>query len=195
MNEDEIWVQTELVAADSTCVRRQVGAALMSASGELMSLGFNTERMRLRCDKGECPRGRLTHEEKPSGTEPFDDCIAEHAEQVCLSDWLFVSLEGCTLYVTDTPCDDCRDYIFGNWPGLRSGPPDAPPCGCPCSTIDPSFSPRAACSDCVRTIPGRKIRGGCRDRSSTVDSIPTWARPPSTIRGILPPRLARTCSA
>lgn len=119
MNEREIWQLADSIASESTCVRRKVGAILVNAAGEPMSFGHNVERMELRCDKGECPRGRKTQEEKPSGTPPFDDCVATHAEESCLSDWLYVSLEWCTLYVTEEPCVDCQDYIGGNWPGLR----------------------------------------------------------------------------
>src|ERR1043166_8998113 len=44
-------------------------------------------------------------------------------------------------------------------------------------------------------IPGLRTRGGLTDRSSTVDSIPTWDCPPSTINGTCPSRSFRTCSA
>ena len=44
-------------------------------------------------------------------------------------------------------------------------------------------------------MPGRKTRGGDTVRSSTVDSMPTWDWPPSTIREILSPSCANTCPA
>src|ERR1035441_7396156 len=44
-------------------------------------------------------------------------------------------------------------------------------------------------------MPGRNSRGGEQEISSTVDSIPTCACPPSTISRILSPRDFRTCSA
>src|ERR1051325_8360432 len=44
-------------------------------------------------------------------------------------------------------------------------------------------------------MPGRSRRGGETERSSTVDSRPTWHWPPSTMSGIRSPRDLRTCSA
>jgi dCMP deaminase len=119
MNQDAIWELVHHAAQESTCVRRRVGAVLVGVTSQLLSLGFNREAHGLRCDEGQCPRGRLSHDAKPSGTEPFDDCVAKHAEEVCLSDWLYTSLDGCTLYITDKPCNACQNYIVGNWPGLR----------------------------------------------------------------------------
>jgi hypothetical protein len=44
-------------------------------------------------------------------------------------------------------------------------------------------------------MPGRKRRGGELARSSTEDSMPTFDGPPSTMRGMRPPKSFRTCSA
>lgn len=49
-------------------------------------------------------------------------------------------------------------------------------------------------SSCV-TLPGRRIAATGPVKSSTVDSMPTRARPPSTTRSTLSPREAATCAA
>jgi len=46
-----------------------------------------------------------------------------------------------------------------------------------------------AISDSRWIIPGRRTRGGCVVRSSTVDSMPTWDWPPSTMSGMRPSKL------
>lgn len=114
-SEDEIWRLAETISRESNCVRRKVGAVLVSPASVVMSMGFNVERDLLRCDKGECPRGRKTLEEKPRGA-PYDDCVAVHAEVIAVSDWLYIDLSECTLYVTEEPCEDCRTYL-----GLYTG--------------------------------------------------------------------------
>lgn len=118
ITEDEAWRLAIEAASLSTCVRRRVGAVLVSPGGVLLSTGYNEEREELRCDRGECPRGHKSLEEVPPGA-PYDDCVATHAEVNALQEWWYARLDGSTLYVTEEPCYQCRDYLKHWGSGIR----------------------------------------------------------------------------
>lgn len=66
------------------CTRRKVGAALMAADHSIVGTGYNGGRSKgLSCLRGECPRGRLTHDQLAADS-PYDTtvgkCVALHAE-------------------------------------------------------------------------------------------------------------------
>lgn len=98
-------------------MRRQVGALLVNADGTTYYLGHNKERGGKRCDQGQCPRGQKSLEEQPA-YQPYDDCVAVHAEAMVLSPILPSHLPGHTLYLTELPCSDCAQLI-GTFTGLR----------------------------------------------------------------------------
>lgn len=107
-------------AQNSTCSRRQVGAVLVNKLQIPVRLGWNIENPRtLRCNQGDCPRGRKSYEEKPAFSE-YSDCVATHAEM-----WVIQGYEGhgeeFTVYVTCKPCPDCQEVLdrykfFVNYP-------------------------------------------------------------------------------
>jgi deoxycytidylate deaminase len=114
---DAFGLELAVIASDrSTCAWRKVGAALRLPGGTYL-FGHNWERNGLRCDEGGCPRGRKTLEEQPAYA-PYDDCVAQHAEAMVLSQSLPFDLTGYTLYVSEQPCSDCSG-IIGKFPGLR----------------------------------------------------------------------------
>lgn len=111
---ERVWAAAKLMSQNSTCVRRQVGAVLVGLPHG-WRLGYNREDRSLRCDKGECPRGTKTHEELPAyaAFRGEGECVATHAEAMVLSDLLQYGAFGCSLFVTDEPCQDCWRIIRG----------------------------------------------------------------------------------
>lgn len=62
---------------------------------------------------GACPRGRLTYEEQPAGRGyASSGCKAIHAEVNAVEHALRGgSAPELTVYITDEPCDLCREYL------------------------------------------------------------------------------------
>lgn len=111
MSQDREWAAAGLIRAESTCVRRQVGAVLVGLDHG-WRLGYNKETAGRHCYR-DCPRGQKTHAELP-GYAPFTgdgECIAVHAEAMVLSDLLRDGAFGCSLLVTDEPCEECWRLI------------------------------------------------------------------------------------
>lgn len=107
----------EATALRADCTRRKVGAVLMAADHSIISVGYNGGPSKgPSCLKGECPRGRLTHEQLAADS-PYDSgsgtCVALHAEWNVLlrTDWH--KFDGSTLYVTEEPCHICKNLIAG----------------------------------------------------------------------------------
>ncbi len=98
----------EIVASQSQCLSRHVGACLVK-NNLVISSGYNkTPDNTSSCI--ECRRHR-----KHSG-EALDICKAIHAEEMCLLNFLkthnLSELEGATLYVSVTPCYHCAKLII-----------------------------------------------------------------------------------
>lgn len=115
------------VAARADCTRRQVGAVLMGPDHSIVTTGYNGGYSKgPSCLKGECPRGRLSHEELPPDS-PYDTgggtCVALHAEWNVLLRASWSQMINATLYVTEEPCHICTNLIRGTqitkvvWPG------------------------------------------------------------------------------
>lgn len=101
------------VSARGDCTRRRVGCVLVSADHRIIGTGYNgAEPGGPSCLAGECPRGRLTHDEVPAGTGGYHNCIAIHAEANAL---LFArtSCKGATAYVSSEVCPDCWKLLRG----------------------------------------------------------------------------------
>lgn len=128
----------EAVSARADCTRRRIGAVIVDRDNRIISTGYNgAPPGRSGClSAGACPRGqhyrRDDIESYPHGGElcacgsawpcllavehgsSYDagpgTCIAIHAEANSL---LFAraSVEGCTIYVTDVPCDGCSRLL------------------------------------------------------------------------------------
>jgi dCMP deaminase len=99
-----------LVAKRSTCLRRQVGAALVR-DRRILSSGYNGAPSGLRhCLEIGCLRERNN---VPSG-ERHELCRGLHAEQNAIIQAALhgVSVKGATLYCTNHPCTICAKMII-----------------------------------------------------------------------------------
>jgi dCMP deaminase len=101
------------VSLRGDCTRRQVGAVIIGAKHEIVSIGYNgVAPDHPGCLQGACPRGRLTVDQLPDGGD-YDTpgqpgfCIATHAEMNCLIRADHEQLDNATLYVTLRPCNGC----------------------------------------------------------------------------------------
>lgn len=128
------------VAAGAKCTRRQVGSVIVNESKHIVATGKNgSPPGHPECTDGACPRGKHAY----AGTvDEFDGpsdiclcgeywpcpeavppdssydtgpgrCIAVHSELNCLLNRTVPSVAGCTMYVTDNPCDGCWKAIRG----------------------------------------------------------------------------------
>lgn len=107
----------ETVAARADCTRRQVGAVLMAPDHSIVATGYNGGPSKgFSCLQGECPRGRLSHDELPADS-PYDtgggSCVALHAEWNVLIRASWAQMVDATLYVTEEPCHICKVLISG----------------------------------------------------------------------------------
>lgn len=105
------------VATRADCTRRKVGAVLMAPDHSIVAAGYNGGPSKgPSCLKGECPRGRLTHDELPPDS-PYDTgggtCVALHAEWNVLLRASWAQMVDATLYVTEEPCHICKTLIAG----------------------------------------------------------------------------------
>jgi dCMP deaminase len=99
------------------CVRRQVGAIIYNTNGHIIAMGYNGTRAGVPgCLAGACPRGRLSYDEVKEfsdynavGTPGY--CISTHAEVNCLIH-AYAPVQGCTMAITDQPCEGCRKAIY-----------------------------------------------------------------------------------
>lgn len=101
-----------IMSLRSTCSRRQVGAVLVQEN-RIISTGYNgAPAGKAHCIDGACPRGRLSYDEVPAGADyNAFPCIAVHAELNAIIRAGFSKTRGGTLYVTDEPCQQCRNAI------------------------------------------------------------------------------------
>lgn len=109
---DEYFMQmAELTAKRSTCLRRQVGAAIV-CDRHVVATGYNgAPRGIAHCeDRGGCLRQQMNI---PSG-ERHELCRALHAEQnaIIQAAALGQSVEGATIYITHQPCVICAKMII-----------------------------------------------------------------------------------
>lgn len=109
---EDTWLDVAQVMADrSSCVRRQVGAVIVSWDNRLISAGYNgTAPKEKNCDQGGCPRGAL------QGPLPEDyvtyECWALHAEANALLR-AREDVQGQYLFCTHRPCPQCQNLIMG----------------------------------------------------------------------------------
>ena len=109
---DEYFMEmAELTAKRSTCLRRQVGAAIV-CDRHVVATGYNgAPRGIAHCeDRGGCLRQQMN---VPSG-ERHELCRALHAEQnaIIQAAALGQSVEGATIYITHQPCVICAKMII-----------------------------------------------------------------------------------
>ena len=98
------------------CTRRQVGAVVMDQNHRIVGAGYNGYPSgEPGClSDGACPRGRLTYEQAPAGRGyASSGCKAVHAEVNAVEHALSGGVKDAawTVYITDEPCEDCRNYL------------------------------------------------------------------------------------
>jgi dCMP deaminase len=99
-----------MAATRSTCVRRQVGAVIVSGN-RILATGYNGSPAGTRhCDEIGCLRQRLGI---PSG-ERHEMCRASHAEMNAIAQAAAsgTAIAGCTLYCTHEPCSICSKLLI-----------------------------------------------------------------------------------
>ncbi len=109
---DEYFMEmAKLASKRSTCLRRQVGAAIV-VDKHVVATGYNGAPKNVpHCEeKGGCLRQKLN---VPSG-ERHELCRALHAEQnaIIQAATLAQSIEGGVMYVTHQPCVICAKMII-----------------------------------------------------------------------------------
>jgi len=108
---DEYFIRmAKLAAQRSTCLRRQVGAIIVSTDNHVLSTGYNgPPRGVEHCNDTGCLRDEMGI---PSG-DRLDICRAVHAEQNAIIQAAVhgVSVSGAILYCTNQPCFTCAKMI------------------------------------------------------------------------------------
>ncbi len=108
---DEYFVNiSRVVASRSNCIKRKVGALIVS-DRRIISTGYNgTPRGVLNCNEGGCPRCAGAAE---AGTR-LDECLCSHAEENAITQSAYhgVSVRGAALYSTFRPCLMCSKMII-----------------------------------------------------------------------------------
>lgn len=110
---EEYWLkQARLVATRSTCLRRKIGAVAVRDKRSLAT-GYNGEPPDIAhcADTGGCMRERLNI----SSGEQQQLCKAIHAEQNLIIQAAItgVSIKGCDIYITHSPCIICAKMLIG----------------------------------------------------------------------------------
>jgi len=97
----------DAVAARGDCTRSKVGAVLLDRKRRVCMSGYNgTVSGERGCLTGFCPRGRLSYDQVPAGSD-YGNCISIHAEENLLIHARREDLDGGTVYVTRAPCYRC----------------------------------------------------------------------------------------
>ena len=109
---DEYFMEmAALTSRRSTCLRRQVGAVIVS-DRHIVSTGYNgAPRGIMHCsERGGCIREQMN---VPSG-ERHELCMALHAEQnaIIQAATLGQSIERATIYITHQPCVICAKMLI-----------------------------------------------------------------------------------
>ena len=108
---DEYFMKiTQIVAERSTCMRRKVGATIVKDK-KIVSTGYNGAPKGLKhCLEIGCLREQMG---VPSG-ERHELCRGAHAEQnaIIQAAGSGTSMEGTTMYCTDSPCSTCTKMII-----------------------------------------------------------------------------------
>jgi dCMP deaminase len=103
----------DVMAVRSKCVRRQIGAVIVSPDNSQVWVGYNGPpadwelqgKLGVSCEMW-CERAKFNQ-----GTPGYDNCITIHAEANALLKSDRASRQGGTIYVTSFPCWDCGKMI------------------------------------------------------------------------------------
>lgn len=102
-------ILAKTTAERSDCRRSKVGSIIVDSEHRVVSLGYvGTLPGSPGCLSGACPRGLLSLKDHPRGGS-YENCISFHSEANAIKN-ANSQTEGCTIYVTREPCEDC--YIL-----------------------------------------------------------------------------------
>lgn len=104
-----------VVSSRANCIRRKVGAVIVS-DRRIISTGYNgTPRGIRNCYEGGCARCAST---APSGSG-LAECVCSHAEENAITQAAYhgVRTQGAMIYVTISPCLTCAKMIINS--GIR----------------------------------------------------------------------------
>jgi dCMP deaminase len=88
-----------------------VGAVVVKDK-QLIGQGYNgVASGKLHCNEGGCPRGLMGSEVKPGSDYNLFPCYALHAEMNAILQAGGNACRGATIYITDTPCQQCSNLI------------------------------------------------------------------------------------
>lgn len=110
--EHEDYMQMAMLARkDANCSGRNVGAAMVLASGAVL-LGYNgTPEVCPTCIDGGC--GRCADPKKYGGSgHGYDKCACVHAEERCILAAGRAAASGATVYSTLRPCFQCSKQML-----------------------------------------------------------------------------------
>lgn len=97
----------DAIATRGDCTRNQVGAVLLDRRRRICAAGYNGAAPGEKgCLEGACPRGKLTYDQVPAGSD-YGNCISIHAEENLLIHARREDLDGGTVYITRSPCYRC----------------------------------------------------------------------------------------
>ena len=100
----------QMAATRSNCMKREVGAAVVSPENRLISIGYNgTPRNVKNCDEGGCKR---CNEGVARQGSSLSECLCLHAEENAIADAGYARTKGATIYTTTFPCLTCFKRII-----------------------------------------------------------------------------------
>lgn len=119
------------VSRRADCRRAQHGCVIVTKDRRIASTGYNGSIPGgPSCLAGECPRGLLSLEERPS-LSSYENCHALHAEQNAIAFASHSDTVGGTAYITGQPCDMCgkllraagvQRIVYPGMPDVQSTP-------------------------------------------------------------------------
>lgn len=106
------------VAFKADCTRRRVGCVVVDVHGRVIGTGRNgAPSGQPGClSAGACPRGQLSYAQVAGGSSysGAGACIALHGEVNGIAYTDPMARRGGTIFVTDSPCDDCARHLAGS---------------------------------------------------------------------------------
>lgn len=110
---DEYFLEiSKTVSLRADCTRSKVGAVLVGIDHRIIGTGYNgAPPSAPGCLSGACPRGKLSYQEFPSGSD-YGNCISIHAERNAIIFSDPDKRKGSTIYVTRRPCVDCKELML-----------------------------------------------------------------------------------
>lgn len=108
---DDVWMDlADNIARRSKCTRSQVGAVIVDAEQNVVSVSYNGPPRDFKADgpcTNWCPRSQNTDDLSPT----YDDCPSAHAEANAIARADYTRMKGATLYASTSCCKGCAKQI------------------------------------------------------------------------------------